>query len=165
MNRGITGTPIQPRSTPIQADSFRFIKNTARGGCRGTTGLNRTSTVSNLGWIVSIRRSTVTNRSAAVMNRSGTVDESYRHRRSIVGHSIDAGFFFHSECPRLSCFFYSFNSIKTNPKSNGFIYLGTALPADSRVCNLPMRCGRSSSGHDFLELIHLHSFSKIYNYE
>ena len=32
------------------------------------------------------------NRSAAGMSRSGTVDESCRHRRSIVRHRIDAGF-------------------------------------------------------------------------
>ena len=50
---------------------------------------------------MSIRRSTVVNRSAAVMNRSGTVDESCRHRRSIVRHSFDAGFsFFHPDGPR-----------------------------------------------------------------
>ena len=41
---------------------------------------------------MSIRSSTVVNRSAAVMNRSGPVDESRRHRRSIVRHRIDAGF-------------------------------------------------------------------------
>ena len=45
---------------------------------------------------MSIRSSTVVNRSAAVMNRSGTVDESCRHRRSIVRLSIDAGFSFFS---------------------------------------------------------------------
>ena len=31
--------------------------------------------------------------------------------------------------------------------SSGFIYLGTALPADSRVFILRMWCGWSSSGH------------------
>ena len=43
---------------------------------------------------MSIRSSTVVNRSAAVMSRSGSVDESCRHRRSIVRHRIDAGISF-----------------------------------------------------------------------
>ena len=44
---------------------------------------------------MSIRSSTVVNRSAAVMSRSGSVDESCRHGRSIVSHRrIDAGFSF-----------------------------------------------------------------------
>ena len=92
---------MTPDSAPIHPYSPRFTKNTARGGCRGTTGLSRTSTVSNLGRIVSIHSPTVVNRSTAVVNRSGTVDESCRHRRSIVRHSIDAGVsFFHSDGPR-----------------------------------------------------------------
>ena len=36
------------------------------------------------------------NRRAAVMSRSGTVDESCRPRRNIVRHHIDAGFSFFS---------------------------------------------------------------------
>ena len=48
---------------------------------------------------MSIRSSTVVNRSAAVMSRSGSVDVSCRHRRSIVRHRIDAGIsFFPSRC-------------------------------------------------------------------
>ena len=43
---------------------------------------------------MSIRSSTVVNRSAAVMSRSGSVDESRRNRRSIARHRIDAGFSF-----------------------------------------------------------------------
>ena len=43
---------------------------------------------------VSIRSSTVVNRSAVVMSRSGSVDESCRHHRSIVRHRIDAGISF-----------------------------------------------------------------------
>ena len=43
---------------------------------------------------VSIRSSTVVNRSVAVLSRSGSVDESCRHRRSIVRHRIDAGISF-----------------------------------------------------------------------
>ena len=43
---------------------------------------------------MSILSSTVVNRSAAVMSRSGSVDESCRHRRSIVRHRIDAGISF-----------------------------------------------------------------------
>ena len=43
---------------------------------------------------MSIRSSIVVNPSAAVMSRSGSVDESRRHRRSIVRHRIDAGFSF-----------------------------------------------------------------------
>ena len=61
-------------------------------GGRDATGLNRTSVLSNGGGIVSIRSSTVVNRSAAVMSCSGSVDESRRHRRSIARHRIDAGF-------------------------------------------------------------------------
>ena len=87
VNRGITDTPIHP-------DPPQFITKTVRGGGRGATGLNRSSTVSNRGRIVSFRSSTGVNRSAAVMSRSGTVDESCRHRRSIVRHRIDAGFSF-----------------------------------------------------------------------
>ena len=54
---------------------------------------------------MSIRSSTVVNRSAAVMSRSGSVDESRRHRLSIAEHRIDAGFLFfsiptHSTAPR-----------------------------------------------------------------
>ena len=44
------------------------------------------------GRIVSICSSIGVNRSAAGMSRSGAVDESCRHRRSIVRHRIDAGF-------------------------------------------------------------------------
>ena len=74
------------------------------GGGLGATGLNRTSTVSNLGRIVSIPSSTGMNRSATIMSRIGTVDESCRHRRSIVRHGIDAGFsFFHPDIPRFYC--------------------------------------------------------------
>ena len=40
---------------------------------------------------MSIRSSTVVNRSAAVMSRNESVDESCRHRRSIVRHRTDAG--------------------------------------------------------------------------
>ena len=43
---------------------------------------------------VSIRSSTMVNRSAAVLGRSGSVDESCRHRRSIVRHRFDAGISF-----------------------------------------------------------------------
>ena len=43
---------------------------------------------------MSIRSSTVVNHSAAVMSRSGSIDESCRHRKSIVRHSIDAGISF-----------------------------------------------------------------------
>ena len=43
---------------------------------------------------MSIRSSTVVNRSAAVLSRSGSVDESCRQRRSIVRHRIDAGISF-----------------------------------------------------------------------
>ena len=65
---------------------------------RSSSGLNHTRVVSNRGGIVSIHSSTVVNRSAAVMRRSGSVDESCRHRRSIVRHRIDAGFsFFHPD--------------------------------------------------------------------
>ena len=47
---------------------------------------------------MSIGSSIVVNPSAAVMSRSGTVDESRRHRRSIARHRIDAGFsFFHPD--------------------------------------------------------------------
>ena len=56
--------------------------------------LNRTSNVTDIGGIVSIRSSSVVNLSTAVMSRSGAVDESFRHRRSIVRHRIDAGFSF-----------------------------------------------------------------------
>ena len=54
---------------------------------------------------MSIRSSTVVNRSAAVISRSGSVDESCRHRRSIMRHRIDAGFSFfsiskHPDAPR-----------------------------------------------------------------
>ena len=45
---------------------------------------------------MSIRSSTVVNRSAAVMSRSGSVDESCRHRGGIVRHRIDAGISFFS---------------------------------------------------------------------
>ena len=55
-------------------------------GGRDATGLDRTSTVPNRGGIVNIRSSTVVNRSAGVRSRSGFVDESCRHRRSIVRH-------------------------------------------------------------------------------
>ena len=51
---------------------------------------------------MSIRSPTVVSRSAAVMSRSRSVDESCRHRRSIVRHRFDAGFsFFHPDAPRL----------------------------------------------------------------
>ena len=42
------------------------------------------------------------NRGAACMSRSGTVDESCRHNRSILRHRIDAGFssVFHPDSPR-----------------------------------------------------------------
>ena len=43
---------------------------------------------------MSILSSTVVNRSAAVISRSGSVDESCRHRRSIVRYRIDAGISF-----------------------------------------------------------------------
>ena len=39
---------------------------------------------------LSNRSSTVVNGSAAVMSRSGSVDESCRHSRGIVRHRIDA---------------------------------------------------------------------------
>ena len=58
----------------------------------GATGLNLSSTVLNRGRIVSIHSSIGVNRVAAGMNRSGAVDESCRHRRSILRHCIDAGF-------------------------------------------------------------------------
>ena len=48
---------------------------------------------------MSIRSSTVVNHSAAVMSRSGSVDESRRHRRSIARHRIDAGFSFFFSIP------------------------------------------------------------------
>ena len=41
---------------------------------------------------LSIRSSIGVNRSAAAISRSGTVDESCRHHRSIVRHRIDVGF-------------------------------------------------------------------------
>ena len=60
---------------------------------------------------MSIRSSNVVNRSAAVMSRSGSVDESRRHRRSIVRHRIDAWFsFFHPDAPR----FYHLAQIGAN---------------------------------------------------
>ena len=53
-------------------------------------------TLSHRGHIVSICSSTVVNHSTAAMNRSGSVDESCSHHRSIVRHRIDDGFsFFH----------------------------------------------------------------------
>ena len=58
---------------------------------------------------MSIRSSTVVNRSAAVMSRSGSVDESCRHRRSIVRHRIDA---------EISLF-----SIPTHPDAPRFYHL------------------------------------------
>ena len=58
---------------------------------------------------MSIRSSTVVNRSASVLSRSGSVDESCRHRRSIVRHRIDAGI--------------SFFSIPTNPDATRFYHL------------------------------------------
>ena len=63
-------------------------------GGRDAIGLDRTSTVPNRGGIVNTRSSTVVNRSAGVRSRSGFVDESCRHRRSIVRHRIEAGFSF-----------------------------------------------------------------------
>ena len=57
---------------------------------------------------MSIRSCTVVNRSAAVLSRSGSVDESCRHRRSIVRHRIDAGIFF---------------SIPTHPDATRFYHL------------------------------------------
>ena len=61
-------------------------------------------------WVfVSIPSSTVVNRSAAVMSRSGSVDESCRHRRSIVRHRSDAGI--------------SFFSIPTRPDATRFYHL------------------------------------------
>ena len=50
---------------------------------------------------MSIRSSTVLNRSAAVMSRSGSVDEWRRHRRSIARHRIDAGFLFFSHLAQM----------------------------------------------------------------
>ena len=58
---------------------------------------------------MSIRSSIEVNRSAAVMSRSGSVDESRRHRRSIARHCIDAGF--------------SFFSIPTHPDAPQFYHL------------------------------------------
>ena len=108
VNRGITDTPIHP-------DPSRFITNTVREGGRGAIGLNCTSTVSNRGRIEGIRSSTGVNRSAAVMGRSGTVDESCRHRRSILRHRIDAGFpFFYTDAPR----FYRLAQIVVNRGQN-----------------------------------------------
>ena len=75
--------------------------NTVQGGGCGAYGLNRPSTVSSHGGIESIRSSIRVNRSAAVTSHSGTIDESYRHRWSIVRHCIDAGFsFFHPDAPQ-----------------------------------------------------------------
>ena len=58
---------------------------------------------------MSIRSSTLVNRSAAVMSRSGSLNESRRHRRSIAKHRIDAGF--------------SFFSIPTHPDAPRFYHL------------------------------------------
>ena len=58
---------------------------------------------------MSIRSSTVVNRDAAVMSRSGSVDESCRHRRSIVRHRNDA--------------WISFFSIPTFPDAPRFYHL------------------------------------------
>ena len=58
---------------------------------------------------MSIRSSTVVNRSAAVMSRSGSVGESCRYRRSIARHRNDAGF--------------SFLSIPTHPDAPRFYHL------------------------------------------
>ena len=49
---------------------------------------------------MSISSSTGVNRSAAVMSRSGTVDETRRHRMSIVSYRTDAEFFGHPDAPR-----------------------------------------------------------------
>ena len=51
---------------------------------------------------MSIRSSTVVNHSASVIICSGSVDESRRHRSSILRHRIDAGFsfFFHPDASR-----------------------------------------------------------------
>ena len=68
VNRGITDIRIYP-------DPPRFITNTVRGGGRCAIGLNRTSTISNRGCIVSICSSNGVNRSTAVMSCSGTVEE------------------------------------------------------------------------------------------
>ena len=128
MNQDITDTPIHP-------DPPRFITNTVHGGGRGATSLNRTSTVSNRGRIVSIRSSTGVNRSAAVMSRSGTVDESCRHHRSMVRHRIDAGSsFFHPNAPR----FYRLAQIGMNRGQNRECVTGAL--SDTRnhtLVNLP----------------------------
>ena len=57
---------------------------------------------------MNIRSSTVVNRSAAVLGRSGSVDKSCRHRRSIVRQRIDAGISF---------------SIPTHLDATGFYHL------------------------------------------
>ena len=69
---------------------------------------------------MSIRSSAVVNRSVAVKSRSGSVDESCRHRRSIVRHRIDAGISFfsiptHSDAPR----FYHLSQIGMNRGESG----------------------------------------------
>ena len=78
------GRSLNRSSTVAGSGSFLYITNTVRGGGHDATVLNRTSTVSNRGRIVSTRSATVANRSAGVMNRRISVDESCRHRRSIV---------------------------------------------------------------------------------
>ena len=74
--------------------SCRFVGG--RDATVALTGLNRTIVLSKRGGIVSIRSSTEVNCSAAVMSRSGSVDETRRHHRSIARHRIDADFLFHS---------------------------------------------------------------------
>ena len=55
---------------------------------------------------MSIRCSKVVNRSAAVMSRSESVDESCRNRRSIVRHRIDAKYSFFSIATHLGAPLY-----------------------------------------------------------
>ena len=83
-------TPWDCRMTTTK--SCRFVRG--RDATVALPALNRTSTVLNRGGNMSIRGSTVVSRSTAVMSHSGSVDESCRHRRSIVRHRVDAGISF-----------------------------------------------------------------------
>ena len=95
---GVLEIPISP--------PLRDCRMATTQSCRFVGG--RDATVSLPAWIVlapyriveaswayvSIRSSTMVNRSAAVMSRSRSVDESCWHRRSTVRHRIDTGISF-----------------------------------------------------------------------
>ena len=87
--------PPPPHPPPgLSHDNHLIVHIRGRLWCYpSANGLNNTSTISNRGGIVSIRSSTVVNRSAAVLSRR-SVDKSCSHRRSIVRHRVDPWFFF-----------------------------------------------------------------------